>query len=59
LVARCSLSRRSVATMKFIQSQCLKLGLNVLDGVAGLDLEGNSLPGQGLEEDQHTTSPRS
>jgi hypothetical protein len=34
----------------------LDLGLNVLDGVSGLDVEGNRLTGEGLDEDLHTTS---
>ena len=31
----------------------LNLGLHVLDRVGGLDLEGNGLPGEGLDEDLH------
>ena len=31
----------------------LDLGLDVLDGVRGLDLEGDSLPGEGLDENLH------
>jgi hypothetical protein len=34
----------------------LDLLLNLLDGVARLDLEGDSLAGQGLNEDLHTTT---
>merc|ERR1712203_1246070 len=36
----------------------LDLGLDVLNGVRGLDLEGDGLPGEGLDEDLHT-SPES
>merc|ERR1719266_955666 len=36
----------------------LDLGLDVLDGVRGLDLEGDSLTGEGLDEDLHA-SPES
>merc|ERR1711950_8794 len=31
----------------------LNLGLHVLNGVRGLDLEGDGLPGEGLDEDLH------
>ena len=31
----------------------LDLGLDILDGVAGLHLQGDGLPGQGLDEDLH------
>ena len=31
----------------------LDLGLHVVDGVGGLDLEGDSLTGEGLDEDLH------
>ena len=31
----------------------LNLGLHVLNGVRGLNLEGDGLPGQGLDEDLH------
>ena len=31
----------------------LDLGLDIVDGVAALDLEGDGLPGQGLDEDLH------
>jgi hypothetical protein len=31
----------------------LDLGLDIVDGVAALDLEGDGLPGQGLHEDLH------
>ncbi len=31
----------------------LNLGLDVIDGVGGLDLEGDSLTGEGLDEDLH------
>jgi len=34
----------------------LDLGLDVVDGVRWLDLEGNSLTGEGLDEDLHTTT---
>ena len=34
----------------------LNLGLHVLNGVGWLDLEGDGLPGEGLDEDLHTTS---
>merc|ERR1711898_41415 len=34
----------------------LDLGLDVLDGVRWLNVEGNSLSGEGLDEDLHTTS---
>ena len=34
----------------------LDLGLNVLDGVSGLNVEGDGLASQGLDEDLHTTS---
>merc|ERR1712184_119454 len=34
----------------------LDLGLDVLDGVGGLHLQGNGLAGQGLYEDLHTSS---
>merc|ERR1712110_837852 len=36
----------------------LDLGLDVLNGVRGLDLEGDGLPGEGLDEDLHA-SPQS
>merc|ERR1712062_26290 len=36
----------------------LDLGLDVLDGVRGLHLEGDGLPGEGLDEDLHA-SPES
>merc|ERR1712243_417335 len=36
----------------------LDLGLDVLDAVRRLDLEGDGLPGEGLDEDLHT-SPES
>merc|ERR1712110_288689 len=36
----------------------LDLGLDVLNGVRGLDLEGDGLPGEGLDEDLHA-SPES
>ena len=36
----------------------LNLGLHVLNGVRWLDLEGDGLPGEGLDEDLHT-SPQS
>ena len=31
----------------------LDLGLDVLNGVRGLDLKGDGLPGEGLDEDLH------
>merc|ERR1711937_1042795 len=34
----------------------LDLGLDVLDGVRWLDIKGDGLAGQGLDEDLHTTS---
>merc|ERR1711923_561651 len=34
----------------------LDLGLDVLDGVRGLDLEGDGLAGEGLDEDLHASS---
>merc|ERR1719266_2932174 len=34
----------------------LDLGLDVLNGVRGLDLEGDSLTGEGLDEDLHASS---
>jgi len=34
----------------------LDLGLHVVDGVGGLDLEGDGLAGEGLDEDLHTTA---
>ena len=34
----------------------LNLGLDVVDGVGGLDLKGNSLARQGLDEDLHSTA---
>merc|ERR1711913_61285 len=34
----------------------LNLGLDVLNGVGWLDLEGDGLPGEGLDEDLHTSS---
>ena len=34
----------------------LDLGLDVVNGVGRLDLEGDSLAGQGLDEDLHTTT---
>merc|ERR1711936_174758 len=34
----------------------LDLGLDILDGVRWLDLEGDGLSGQGLDEDLHTTT---
>merc|ERR1712083_817139 len=36
----------------------LDLGLDVLNGVGGFDLEGDGLPGEGLDEDLHA-SPQS
>jgi len=34
----------------------LDLGLDVLDGVRGLDLKGDSLPGKGFDEDLHSST---
>jgi hypothetical protein len=34
----------------------LNLGLDVLNGVGGLDIEGDGLAGEGLDEDLHTTA---
>ena len=34
----------------------LNLGLHVIDSVGGLDLEGDSLAGQGLDKDLHTST---
>ena len=34
----------------------LDLGLDILDGVGGLDLEGDSLTSEGLDKDLHTAS---
>ena len=34
----------------------LDLSLHVVDGVGGLDLKGNRLAGEGLDEDLHTTA---
>ena len=34
----------------------LNLGLHVVDGVRGLNLEGNGLARQGLDEDLHSTA---
>merc|ERR1712159_325021 len=34
----------------------LDLGLDVFNGVGGFDVQGNSLAGQGLDEDLHTSS---
>ena len=34
----------------------LDLGLDVLDGVSWLNIEGDGLTGEGLDEDLHTTS---
>ena len=34
----------------------LDLRLNVVNGIRGLDLEGDGLSGQGLDEDLHTTT---
>ena len=34
----------------------LNLGLHVVDGVGGLDLKGDGLAGQSLDEDLHTTA---
>ena len=37
----------------------LDLGLDIVDGVRGLDLEGDSLSGEGLNEDLHAGMWRS
>ena len=43
-------------TMKFCATFfVLDLGLDVLDGIAWLDLEGDGLPCEGLHEDLHTS----
>merc|ERR1711923_391599 len=34
----------------------LNLGLDVLNAIGGLDLEGDGLPSKGLDEDLHTSS---
>jgi len=34
----------------------LNLGLDILDGVGGLDLEGDSLTSEGLDKDLHTST---
>ena len=34
----------------------LNLGLDVVDGIGGLDLEGNGLTRQGLDENLHSTA---
>ena len=34
----------------------LNLGLDVVDGIGGLDLEGDGLTRQGLDEDLHSTA---
>merc|ERR1711944_367389 len=34
----------------------LDLGLDVLNAIGGLDLEGDGLPSEGLDEDLHTSS---
>ena len=34
----------------------LDLGLDILDGVGGLDLKGDGLASEGLDEDLHTTT---
>ena len=34
----------------------LDLGLDVLDGIAGLHFEGDGLSGQGLDEDLHSST---
>ena len=38
-----------------ITEQYLDLSLDVLDGIAGLDLEGDGLAGQRLDEDLHAS----
>jgi hypothetical protein len=40
---------------KKIFKKYLDLGLDVFDGVGGLHLQGDGLPGQGFDEDLHTT----
>ena len=37
----------------------LDLGLDVFDGIAGLHLEGDGLPSQGLHEDLHLVCKQS
>ena len=34
----------------------LDLRLHIIDGITGLDVEGNGLAGEGLHEDLHTTT---
>ena len=44
-------------TMKFCATFfVLDLGLDVLDGIAWLDLEGDGLPRESLDEDLHSSS---
>jgi len=60
--------RKSTAILELLSSEdktlligrdsflVLNLGLDVVNGVRGLDLEGDGLSGKGLHEDLHTTS---
>jgi len=34
----------------------LNLGFNIIDGIGWLDLKGDGLAGEGLDEDLHTTT---
>ena len=36
-----------------LKSEYLNFSFNILDGIAGLDLEGDGLPSQGLNKDLH------
>jgi len=43
--------------MPFVsQNMYLNLGLDILNGIRGLHLKGDGLPGQGLDKDLHSTS---
>ena len=60
--------RKSAAVLELLTSEdeallirgdallVLNLGLHVVDGVRGLDLKGNGLTSEGLNEDLHTTA---
>ena len=60
--------RKSAAVLKLLSSEdqslligrdallVLDLGLHVLDGVGLLDVEGDGLASEGLDEDLHTTA---
>ena len=60
--------RKSAAVLELLTSEdeallirgdallVLNLGLHVVDGVRGLDLKGNGLTSEGLDEDLHTTA---